>query len=83
MNFEDFPEAKPVFDEPAVEAVLAETDLPLAPGTTDEELRKSLEDIARQHYWNEFNPPDPGGEGDVIRLDAIRCDRLLHPDQAD
>jgi len=56
MNFEDFPEAKPVFDEPAVKTVLAETGLPLAPGTTVEELRESLEDIARQHYWNEFNP---------------------------
>ena len=71
MNFEDFPEAKPVFDEPAVKTVLAETGLPLAPGTTVEELRESLEDIARQHYWNEFNPPDPGGESDVIRFDAI------------
>ena len=71
MNFEDFPETKPVFDEPAVKTVLAETGLPLAPGTTVEELRESLEDIARQHYWNEFNPPDPGGEGGVIRFDAI------------
>ena len=71
MSFEDFPEAKPVFDEPAVKTVLAGTGLPLAPGTTVEELRESLEDIARQHYWNEFNPPDPGGESDVIRFDAI------------
>ncbi len=71
MNFEDFPEAKPVFDEPAVKTVLAETGLPLAPGTTVEEIRESLEDIARQHYWNEFNPPDPKGESEVIRLDAI------------
>ena len=71
MNFEDFPEMKPVFDEPAVKAVFAETGLPLAPGRTIQELWESLEDIARQHYWNEFNPPDPGGESDVIRLDAI------------
>ena len=71
MSFEDFPEAKPVFDEPAVKTVLAKTALPLAPGTTVEELRESLEDIARQHYWNEINPPDPGGEGGVIRFDAI------------
>ncbi len=71
MNIEDFPEAKPVFDEPAVKAVFAKTGLPLAPGTTVEELRESLEDIARQHYWNEFHPPDPKGESEVIRLDAI------------
>ena len=71
MNFEDFPEANPIFDEPAVKAVIAETGVPLAPGTTVEELRESLEDIARQHYWNEFNPPDPNGEREVIRLDAI------------
>jgi hypothetical protein len=71
MNIEDFPEAKPVFDEPAVKAVFAKTGLPLAPGTTVEELRESLEDIARQHYWNEFHPPDQNGESEVIRLDAI------------
>ena len=65
----DQPEAKRVFDEPAVKTVLAETGP--APGTTVEELRESLEDIARQHYWNEFNPPDPGGESDVIRFDEI------------
>ena len=29
MNFEDFPEAKPVFDEPAVKAVFAKTGLPV------------------------------------------------------
>ena len=42
MNFEDFPEAKPVFDAPAVKTVLAETGLPLAPGTTVEELWENL-----------------------------------------
>ncbi len=47
MNFEDFPEAKPVFDEPAVKAVLAETGLPLAPGRTIQEIWESLEDISR------------------------------------
>ena len=71
MNFEDFPKMKPVFDKPAVKAVFAETGLPLVPGRTIQELWESLEDIARQHYWNEFNPPDPGAEGGVIRFDAI------------
>ena len=71
MHFQDFPETRPVFDEPAVKAVFAETGLPLVPGRTIQELWESLEDIARQHYWNEFNPPDPGGESDVIRFDAI------------
>ena len=71
MNFEDFPESKPVFDEPAVKAVLAETGLPWAPGTTIRELGDGLEDIARQHYWNEFHPPDADRENDVIQFDAI------------
>ena len=71
MNFEDIPESKPVFDEPAVKAVFAETGLPLAQGRTIRELGDSLEDIARQHYWNEFHPPDPDRESDIIRFDAI------------
>jgi hypothetical protein len=71
MNFEDFPEAKPVFDEPAVKTVLAETGLPLAPGTTVEELRENLEDIARQHYWNELTPPASDRKSDFISFDAV------------
>lgn len=71
MNFEDFPKMKPVFDKPAVKAVFAETGLPLVPGRTIQELWESLEDIARQHYWNEFNPPDSGGESDFISFNAV------------
>ncbi len=47
MNFNDFSKPKPVFDESAIKAVLAETGLPLAPGMTIREFWESREDFAR------------------------------------
>jgi hypothetical protein len=71
MDIDEFPEAKPVFDDPAVEAVLVETELNLTAKMKIEEFREALEDIARHHYWNEAVPGETSGERGVIQLDAI------------
>ena len=71
MNFNDFPETKPVFDESAIKAVLAETGLPLAPGMTIREFWESLENCACQHYWNELIPPDSDRRSDFISFNAV------------
>jgi hypothetical protein len=68
---ENFPEAQPAFGETAVKEIIAATGLSLAPGWSIRELENRLEDIAWQHYWNEFTPPDRDGKSDVIELGAI------------
>lgn len=48
------PSSGPIFDAPTVAAIREETGLPLAKGKSICWLRRSLEDVAQEHYWLEF-----------------------------
>lgn len=71
MSFGDIPDPKPIFDVLAIETILKETALPLAPGLTPHILQESLEDVAREYYWHEFAPSEPNRESDYVSFNAL------------
>jgi hypothetical protein len=53
----EIPEQNWTFDDDAVAAVIRETSLPLSKGKTALELRLSLEEVARQYFWDKLASP--------------------------
>lgn len=71
MNFSDRPDPQPVFDEPAVQAILNETGLPLARGQKRQSLQEELERIALEYYWEEFSASEVGRQSGGISFDVL------------
>ena len=69
MNVDDAPAPKPVFNNAAVTEILEETGLSLAKGMTTGEFQEALEEVACEHYWNEFTQPAPASK----QLYQLRC----------
>ena len=55
MSHEANFDAPMVFDEDAIKVILEETGLPLVAAATTQSLLQNLEEIAREHYWNELS----------------------------
>ena len=70
MNVDDAPAPKPVFNNAAVTEILEETGLSLAKGMTTGEFQEALEEVACEHYWNEFTQPAPASQNSYISFDA-------------
>ena len=71
MNVDDAPAPKPVFNNAAVTEILEETGLSLAKGMTTGEFQEALEEVACEHYWNEFTQPAPVSQNSYISFDAL------------